>query len=114
MCSIFMLTLIHSNRPFGPTNVSFLPLWDMFMVWSSPSRPLTWSPWRCVMRIAISLFMPRPYSTKLLWVPSPQSMRTTSPSRLMATAGRFLPFVGVAELVPRKTTSSPVTPRSPS
>ena len=51
---------------------------------------------------------PRPTdsSRTLLCTPSPQSIRTTSPSRRMATAGSALLLVGTAALVPRNVTVS--------
>ena len=57
-----------------------------------------------------SLLNPIPNLTNLPWAPSPQSISTTCPSLLIATEGRLLLFVGVAELVPRNTTSSFVSP----
>src|SRR2546428_1978558 len=58
------------------------------------------------MSIPASLFNPEPIRKSCRWAPSPQSIITNSPSLRITIEGRPLLRVGVAELVPRKMTSS--------
>src|SRR5213593_1299872 len=59
------------------------------------------------MKIDVGRLNPSPACIICLCVPSPQSKRTSSPSRRIATDGRPLSFVGRLPPVPRKITSSP-------
>ena len=70
-----------------------------------PGMPVTWSAWVWEMKTAEIFFQRRFRRRRLIWVPSPQSNSSSSPSRRSSTEVRLRPGRGIMPPVPRMKTS---------
>ena len=99
------------STPVGPAMTTGASRPWLPMDSKSPGRPLTWSPWKCVISTASMGLKVSPQARICVWVPSPQSMSRLRPLWVSMAQASARSFSGIMPPVPGSVTRSMASSR---